>query len=352
MRVIIRILCCVFFLCNLGTLLFPLTTGADGSTSRQTQPTFPTKTDNLMLGFGEMINGFLFADRNTTCSFDNFYPVAGTVNLSLGKLFLSQDMYCDNSLSIANGGVIVGNFHSFELPEAVPNITIYSVNGVNSELVFINTRVIFNSDLTFNAPMHFQGTCFLAGRGNSLKMINNGKIVVRPASSLTIENVHFRNLGAGGLLCLTDDASVTLKNSTITLAQDYTFSRGSILFTQENSITGTNRFIYSTAVGSTIDTNSLLYMGYSTTFSYAPRRPNKNLIFMNDTTSVLYLDGSTLFSTRTGLQLSTGTLILDDTVTISSGAHFPAEGLSLKSNLTVNIRGNTNVQLFGLIRAD
>jgi len=237
--------------------------------------------------------------------------------------------------------------------DAAGDLTIYVASAQSSNpLYFRDTRLVFNSDVVFNIPIHFSGNCIINGRGNALNFVNNGNVVIRPASTLTLEDVNFRNLGSSNLMCLTDDGVLVVKNSILTLARDYTFSRGSILFTQDVAFSGTNRFVYSTGLTSTIDTDSLLYFGYGTTFSYAPRKASKSLLAMTDPTSILYLDGSSLFSTRTGLQLSVGTLILDDNVTLSSGAHFPAEGISLKSNLTVQVRGGANLNLFGIIRAD
>jgi len=231
------------------------------------------------------------------------------------------------------------------------NLAIYGYRLLD-RLIFVDTKVIFNSDVTFNLPVQFQGDCTISGRGNKFDAIDDGKIVVRPDSTLTFEDVEFHNLRNSNLICMTDAASIVLKNSILTVANDYTFSRGSILFTQDSAICGTTKFIYTTRLASTIDSNSVLYLGYGMTFSYATRGTNKNLIVMTDPTSTLYMDGSTLYSTRTGLQLSTGSLILDNAVTLSSGARFPAEGISLKSDLIVDLLAGANVQLFGNIRVD
>lgn len=689
MNRIVKILCCALMF---STSLHPITVGSDSAVSRQAQASFPTQTDNLILGFARMENGFVLADRRTTCSYDNFIPVAGGVNLADGTLILNQDLTFENPLSFINGGKVLGNSLAFELPRATPDITllnngvgtsfnfitsnnaqggslriwandwnfndnyvasgsensgtaelviyyfdgstltntksveqgaivnsvhwhptqnylavardgasgnefqvynfnvsngsltltasadyaandakavewhksgnfvvvgtsnnakeivVYSFNditGATSEkfavnlspdrdvnigamsfspggnllavgvdfnatvganellvysfnngngaltinsgidadvgiealdwnptgtyiaagtfgsssgdlriyahdaatnsitlvtqvvatdvnavawdrtgqylavgyesitgpnlkvyyfdktnltltdvgdmpvpadvdyysvtfshnnnylaagdresrtviygisrggfLIFIDTKVIFNSDVNFTVPVHFQGNCTISGRANGLNLINNGKVVVRPNSRLTIEDVEMRNLGDGKLACLTDSGSLTFENSILNLSRDYTFSRGSILFNQDNFITGSNKFIYTTNLASTIDSQSMLYMGYGTTFSYSPRTAKRDLIFMTNTTSQLFLDGSSLHVTRTGLQLSAGTLILDDLVTVSSEARVPAEGIRLNSDLTVNVRGNANVQLFGIIRAD
>lgn len=231
------------------------------------------------------------------------------------------------------------------------NLTVYGVRR-DDRLFFNNTKVILNSDVNLNVPMHFSGTSILSGRGNGLNFVSSGRIAVRPGSTLIIEDLELRNLGGTKLRCFTDAASITFKNSILNLSQDYTFSRGSILFTQDVAISGTNKFIYTTNLASTIDSNAMLYMGYGTTFSYAPQTAKKSLIVMSDATSMLYLDGSTLHVTRTGLQLSTGTLIIDDLVTFTSEARVPAEGISLKNDLTVSMRGGSNLQMFGIIRAD
>ena len=69
--------------------------GSDTTPSRQATATFLTSGNatNIMLGFGCFINGFTLTDVNTTCSFDSFEPVAGTVNMNNGRLYLFQDLY-------------------------------------------------------------------------------------------------------------------------------------------------------------------------------------------------------------------------------------------------------------------
>jgi len=230
---------------------------------------------------------------------------------------------------------------------------IYGVQGGMSHfLLFDNTKVIFNSDVIFNLPVHFRGNCVITGRGNGLSIVDGGGVVIHPDSTLTLEDMEFQNLEHTNLRCLTDSASLVLKNALLTLSSDYTFSRGSILFDADTTISGTNAFIYTSNVGSTIDSNSSLIIDQGVTFSYAPMGPYRNLVFMPDPTAILYLDGCTLVSTRTGLQLSGGTLAIDNAVTMSSQARFYAEGISLKSDLTVDLLGSANLQFYGIIRTD
>jgi len=111
---------------------FSLTVGSNSAVSVETQPTFPTKTDNIILGFARMENGFLLADQNTTCTFQDFFHVAGSVNLSGGTLVLAEDLTFDNPLGFQNGGIILGNAFAFELPRAIPNTTLVSGGGGNN----------------------------------------------------------------------------------------------------------------------------------------------------------------------------------------------------------------------------
>jgi hypothetical protein len=57
-----------------------------------------------------------------------------------------------------------------------------------------------------------------------------------------------------------------------------------------------------------------------------------------------------LHSTRTGIQLSLGTLIVDDKVTFSSEAKNSGEAMSLKSDLNIRLLGNAALELFGHIK--
>jgi hypothetical protein len=217
---------------------------------------------------------------------------------------------------------------------------------------FIDTKVICNSDLDITVPICFRGNCTLSGRGYSVLFQEQGSMIIKAGSQLTLEDLEMDNLAAFKVHCVTQDGSLVLKNSILNLASDYTFSTGSILFSEDVVFTGTNIFNYTTKQGSTIDKNSQLFFAPGSTFKYVPDRANRELLFLTDQTSSLRFDGSTLHSTHTGLQLTRGTLIIDDSVTFTSEARIAVEALSLKSDLCVVIRGGANLNLQGLILAE
>jgi len=73
---------------------------------------------------------------------------------------------------------------------------------------------------------------------------------------------------------------------------------------------------------------------------------------MNDQTSFLSLNGCSLLATRTGLELSQGTLIIDNHVTVSSQALYLAEGIQLDSSLNTILLSSARLDLFGIIVAN
>ena len=59
----------------------------------------------------------------------------------------------------------------------------------------------------------------------------------------------------------------------------------------------------------------MLTVDRNTTFSYSPySSTRKDLIWMPDITSVMFLNGATLKTTRTGIQFKRGTLLADGKV--------------------------------------
>lgn len=217
-------------------------------------------------------------------------------------------------------------------------------------LVFDSTSLICNSDINVTAPVQFSGNCKVNGRGKRIYFKNNGSFLVRPNSNLMLEDLELKEVKGSNLSNLMSNGSITLRNCIINLTNDYTFSQGAMLFQEDVVITGTNKFNYTSRQTSTIATNAQLMFDMDVTFSYAPTIPNQNLLYMPDINATLYLYGCTLHSTRTGLSLKNGTVLVDDSVTMSSEAKYPAESLRLDSNLNVVIKAGASLQLFGSVK--
>jgi hypothetical protein len=73
---------------------------------------------------------------------------------------------------------------------------------------------------------------------------------------------------------------------------------------------------------------------------------------MVDQSSQLKVDGSTIYSTPTGLQLINGTVLFDNLVTISSSGVVPSEAITfgdgiVADDLMVNILSAAEVNVYG-----
>ncbi|MCB9493804.1 MAG: WD40 repeat domain-containing protein [Epsilonproteobacteria bacterium] len=87
-----------------------LVVGSNTTPSRESHATFPAAdSDNTLLGVAAFVNGFSLEDNTTTCTYDNFFPVSGVINLNAGKLFLQKDLVLSNTFGIGNPGQIYGN---------------------------------------------------------------------------------------------------------------------------------------------------------------------------------------------------------------------------------------------------
>lgn len=235
--------------------------------------------------------------------------------------------------------------------ETLGNIDVVAVSTIINgfcPMVFNDITLVLDSDVNILAPINFRRTCKINGRGKRINL-SSGSFIVRPGATLTIEDAEIQGMGSSNLRCMTNNGAITLRNSIVTLAREYTFSQGALLFAENVVLTGTNKFNYTSKLSSTIASASTLFLDHDVTFSYAPLRAAQNLLYMADATSELYLNGCSLHSTRTGLSLSDGILTLDDKVTMSSEAKFNAEALRLNSNLDIRVRGGASLELFGRV---
>ena len=91
----------LFFFTNKIIFCANDTIGSDSAPSRQANYEF-SGFNNRIAGFAEMEYGFSFQDRNTTCSFDSFFPVDGLVNLKSGRLSLNTDLTLEEYLEFTH----------------------------------------------------------------------------------------------------------------------------------------------------------------------------------------------------------------------------------------------------------
>jgi hypothetical protein len=214
----------------------------------------------------------------------------------------------------------------------------------NSSVTFGDDVVIElarNQDLTVS--WSFVGNATIDGQGSALNLNTPNAITVAAGKTLTLKDVIITGLQNGtnlsdyGRIHLHDDTSVlTMKSAQIVLAGDYTFSTGYFNIYEDCGVSGKDQvFTYSSGAQSIIQADATWRFDRNTTLSYeADLRiyppdfawtstsydASRNRIKLNTTTSRLFLDGCTLWSTHTGIYLDTGVLVVNDKVTLHSAA--------------------------------
>ncbi|KKQ50025.1 MAG: hypothetical protein US69_C0001G0053 [candidate division TM6 bacterium GW2011_GWF2_38_10] len=88
--------------------------GSDTAVTREARADFFGLSGNTLYGFSSFVGGFTFQDSTTTCTYDNFFPVSGDINLHNGTLFLSQDLTLANPYRLITTGSIWGYDHEIE----------------------------------------------------------------------------------------------------------------------------------------------------------------------------------------------------------------------------------------------
>ena len=234
--------------------------------------------------------------------------------------------------------------------DAAGNLVVVSEALFDVPLTLNNTNLQFEADVTLNSTLFIQGNCKINSRGRRFTMARGNNIVVRSGGALIFEDVHVQGITDNNIRCINNTGAMTLRDATFELSGAYTFSQGSILFDGDVLVTGANKFTYATGLSSTINSQATLLLDSGATFSYNPNRAKRDLLTMKDASSFLFLSGCTLHSTRTGLQLSTGTIIADNKVTVSSEARNDAEALRFTTDVGIIILSGSTLDLQGRVK--
>ncbi|KKP24890.1 MAG: hypothetical protein SZ59_C0001G0208 [candidate division TM6 bacterium GW2011_GWF2_28_16] len=236
--------------------------------------------------------------------------------------------------------------------------------GANSDIIFGNGTTIeigedFAMPTTELSTLKFQGEVILNGYGHGVQVcpVNNA-IQVASGSNLIIENTRLEGLRDNNVRCLGPNAHITYRNDILVLCNDYTFSDGTLTFSQDVTIKGKDhKFIYKSPELSNVTTDATLKIDKYVEFIYDAgnsdrSEASKTAFILQDQSAILYLDGCTLHSTRTGLNLTNGTVIFDDKVTLTSDAIYDVEGMNFSNIVGLAVTGAAMVDAYGIINIE
>ena len=185
--------------------------------------------------------------------------------------------------------------------------------GAGSALIFGDqTKIVLAKNEDLNTTWTFEGNCVLNGEDHILNLKSLGKIVVnKKGSSLLLENLTIQGLVGTNIRCLDNSCTISFNNVRWLQDSDFSFTTGRFAVVSQLVMTGSSKFLLNTSKQSNIAADAMLTLESGLTFSYDPRTNQRNLLALDAASSVLFMNGATLASTRTGLQLTKGQLMID-----------------------------------------
>lgn len=271
----------------------------------------------LISGLNNLLQGILF----TTGDIDLQDSLSGVslairnrldsnINLNSGLLKLEEDLFFLDNKRIKGPGKVLLRGHklSFGATDLTWREPLFFDSASDIEL---------NANTYLEDTWSFSGDSVLCGNSNILCSLCSDGIVLRPNSHLLIRDAVIYGLSGNKIRCLTDDSTITLQNVKCIFDEDFTFSRGALIFLDNVELLGNGKkFIYQTSMTSTIKDNSILALGNNFTFSYDSISGYSNLLKFEADDSYLFLNGGTLYASYNALNLLNGALAVDRTSNI------------------------------------
>ena len=175
-----------------------------------------------------------------------------------------------------------------------------------------------------NTTLTIISSGIIDGQDNTLTLEKRGQILLDNDVSVTFKNLTFKNKlnteSTPPVKCQNSNSQAIFDNVNFAFTDNFYFTEGQFFINNEVNYTGTSQFIYNSTRPSYIQPNSKFKFNPQTSFSYSPNNTNNNLIVLQNETSCLHLDGSSLKTINTDLQLTKGLLHLDNNATFSANA--------------------------------
>ena len=242
------------------------------------------------LGYVRMGGGFTIKPT-AKATLDTLISVSGAIDLrETGELQLLKDLVLDSGVTWSSGGKIRGR----------------------------GRAIILNGTLSIPASkiIHIADDTIIDGQGNKLEFGEHAQIFVDHDVTLTIKNIviyNKRNNPLNSCIKLASHRSMlAFDNSVLAAQNDFSFNRGHLFIHNDFVFTGTSAFIYTSPVASFVAPGSALTFDIGSSFSFAPTSTTENIFILQDKSSIIYTNGISLYTTSSGMRLTTGRLLIDN----------------------------------------
>ncbi|GAG20493.1 unnamed protein product, partial [marine sediment metagenome] len=205
-----------------------------------------------------------------------------------------------------------------------------------SKEMTVNAPLYFDQaqDIELNSNVHLASTwtcsseCIVEGNGKILYLENGGNVVVEKGSSLLLRDMTIRGVSENNIRCLDNFSTLSFQGVTWIQDGNYSFTNGSFDVISKIKVVGGTTFAYKSTQQSRILSKAKISFDNGMTFSYDPASASGDLILLTDETSKFCLNGATLYSTATGLQLTKGILQIMGNSCLTSEAAVEDEGIA------------------------
>jgi len=329
-----------------------LMTGGGNSIISKTgsMPIWPliTGSDNSIYGNGGLDNPIYLLDGSAILNLGLNGLLRGDVDLGGGKVVLTDSvLFADTGAMFAGTGTV--NASNKQVYIGTQDYVIRSTIYWDCNDAFI----VPVADMRLTSIWTVSGVCTVFGNGESTLSLNpTGTIVVERGSTLSLKDIAIKGLKAEQIYCKDNSGKIICDNVTWVQDSGYTFSKGAFDVLNNLIMDGGNkRFVFKSNRPFTIKAGADMACEQGFEFAYQPSSVSRTLFNFEDSTATLRLNAATLSSTATGLQLTKGKLVIEDTCYLQSAATYKAEGIvfgdgtSAANNVTIDILPEATLNL-------
>ncbi|KKQ49656.1 MAG: hypothetical protein US69_C0003G0011 [candidate division TM6 bacterium GW2011_GWF2_38_10] len=254
--------------------------------------------------------GFTIPDGNTL-HINTPIRISGNINFGdneLGTLALDGDIVLAHDCYFTSPGIIDGNGHTLNITGS------FVIPAGDHGFTFASNTTIYGNDQDVTIAPH-------------------ASLYIDEHVSVTLcdMTLHLNNENA-----FQGPGTITLKDVIVCMNNDINKTSGNLHIDGTVQLQGNHAFNVLNDAHVTINPYTTWYFDKNTTLYYAPENDNRDLIYMSDSTSTLFLHGATLQSTSTGMRLTRGTIMLDHANTIYAHNGSLSEALAFGNNNPAN----------------